>query len=75
MHSTTALLALILIVRVIDDYLGLVARDNLTWVTLWHANNTGADQPAHARSLVSTFVIHSLESKIIAFATRQIALF
>ena len=26
------------------------------------ANNTGADQPAHPRSLISAFVIHFLES-------------
>ena len=28
------------------------------------ANNTGADQPAHARSLISAFVIRVLESII-----------
>ena len=28
------------------------------------ANNKGADQPAHPRSLISTFVIHLLESTI-----------
>ena len=28
------------------------------------ANNTGADQPAHPRSLISTFVIHVLLSII-----------
>ena len=29
------------------------------------ANNTGADQPAHPRSLISTFVIRFLESIIV----------
>ena len=28
------------------------------------ANNKGADQPAHTRSLISAFVIHLLESTI-----------
>ena len=28
------------------------------------ANNTGADQPAHSRSLISAFVIHFLESTV-----------
>ena len=28
------------------------------------ANNTGADQPAHPHRLISTFVIHFLESTI-----------
>ena len=31
-------------------------------LTLLHANNKGADQPAHVHSLLSTFVICSLES-------------
>ena len=34
----------------------------------WHANNKGADQPAQMRSLISTFVIHSLESIIAKLA-------
>ena len=29
-----------------------------------HANNKGADQPVHPRSLISAFVICLLESKI-----------
>ena len=33
-------------------------------LTLLHANNKVADQPAHPRSLVSTFVIRFLESII-----------
>ena len=31
-------------------------------LTLLHVNTKGADQAAHPRSLVSTFVIHYLES-------------
>ena len=40
------------------------------WVTSWenlfmpNANNKGADQPAHPRSLISTFVVHCLNSVI-----------
>ena len=29
-----------------------------------YANNKGADQPAHPRSLISTFVVHLLDSII-----------
>ena len=39
------------------------------WATSWenlgffpYANNKGADQPAHPRSLISTFIVHCLES-------------
>ena len=36
------------------------------------ANNTGADQPAHPRSLTSTFVIRFLECIIRGLATGEI---
>ena len=36
------------------------------------ANNTGADQPAHPRSLISAFVIRFLESTICTLATGEI---
>ena len=36
------------------------------------ANKTGADQPAHPRSLISAFVIHFLESTICKRATGKI---
>ena len=39
------------------------------------ANNTGADQPAHPRSLISTFVICSLESIICKLAVGEISIF
>ena len=39
------------------------------------ANNKGADQPAHPRSLISTFVIRFLESFISKLATSQILIF
>ena len=39
------------------------------------ANNTGTDQPAHPRSLISAFVIHSLESTISKLATSEISFF
>ena len=32
--------------------------------TLLLANNKGADQPAHPRSLISAFVIHYMKSKV-----------
>ena len=42
----------------------------IIWATLWenlllpYANNKGADQPAHPRSLISTFVFRCLDSII-----------
>ena len=39
------------------------------------ANNTGADQPAHPRSLISAFVIRFLESIICKLATGEISTF
>ena len=38
------------------------------------ANNTGADQPAHPRSLISAFVIRFLESIICYLATGEISI-
>ena len=39
------------------------------------ANNKGADQPAHPRSLISAFVIRFLERIIFKFATSEISTF
>ena len=39
------------------------------------ANNTGADQPAHPRSLISAFVFRCLESIIYKLATGEISIF
>ena len=39
------------------------------------ANNTGADQPTHSRSLISTFVIRFLENFICKLATGEISIF
>ena len=38
-------------------------------------NNTGADQPAHPRRLISAFVIRFLESIISKLATGEISIF
>ena len=38
-------------------------------------SNTGADQPAHRRSLISTFVIPFLESIICKLATGESSIF
>ena len=40
-----------------------------------YENNKSADQPAHPRSLISTFVIHFLESTISKLATSEISIF
>ena len=39
------------------------------------ANNTGADQPAHPRSLISAFVVLFLENFICKLATGEISIF
>ena len=39
------------------------------------ANNTGAVQPGHPRSLISVFVIRVFESTISKLATSEISLF
>ena len=39
------------------------------------ANNTGADQPAHPRSLISAFVIRFSESIVCELATGEISIF
>ena len=39
------------------------------------ANNTGADQPAHPRSLISAFVIRFLENVIYKLGTDEISIF
>ena len=54
------------------DHLGLDARKP---VFGGFANNTGADQPAHPRSLVSAFVIPFLESIRCKLATDEISIF
>ena len=43
-------------------------------MTLLHANK-GADLPAHWRSLISTFVIHYLESIVVKLASCNISKF
>ena len=43
---------------------------------LWDvANNTGADQPAHQRSLISAFVIRFINSTICKLASGEISIF
>ena len=42
---------------------------------LGFANNKGADQPAHLRRLISTFVIRFSENLISKFATGEISIF
>ena len=40
-----------------------------------HANNQGQDQPVQPGSLISKFVVHSLESIIAEFASSKIPIF
>ena len=54
-----------------------VTTDNIYEKTcLWgFANNTGTDQPAHARSLISAFVIRFIDSIICKLATGEVSIF
>ena len=38
-----------------------------------YANNKGADQPAHPRSLISTFVVQCLDSIVPLLATAELS--
>ena len=38
-----------------------------------YANNKGADQPAHPRSLISNFVVRCLDSIISIFAISKVS--
>ena len=40
-----------------------------------YANNKGADQPAHLRSLISTFVVRFLDSMICILAISKVSRF
>ena len=39
------------------------------------ANNKGADQPAHPRSLISTFIVRCLDSSICILALSKVSRF
>ena len=41
----------------------------------WFANDNGADQPAHLRSLISAVVIRLLERTIARLVTSEISIF
>ena len=53
-------------------HMGLDVRKTCLWGL---ANNIGADQPAHPRSLISIFVISFLEGIICKLATGEISIF
>ena len=40
-----------------------------------YANNKGADQPAHPCSMISTFVVHCLDSMICILALSKVSRF
>ena len=48
-----------------------LSKENLIML---HVNNTGADQPAHLASLISTLMICSCESIIVKFAACKISI-
>ena len=44
-------------------------------LTLLHVNLKGTDQPAHQHSLISTFVIHYMESLVVKLAPCKKSIF
>ena len=58
------------IYKIYNNKLHSYLKINIIWATSWenlfmpYANNKGADQPAHPRSLISAFVVHCLDSII-----------
>ena len=52
-----------------------IGASSLENLILSHVNNKVSDQPVHPLSLISIFVIHSLESKISKLATLKISTF
>ena len=67
MHSYTFTICTLIVHIVLLHF--YAAKCNFIWavmpenLALLHANNEGADQPVHQRSLISTFVIESLPAK------------
>ena len=57
---------------VVEYFTWVSTRENLSSGV---ANNTGADQPAHWRSLISAFVIHFLKSIMCKLAIGEISIF
>ena len=54
------------------NYKWALAQENLT---LLYVNNKGAKQPVHPLSLISTFVVHSLQSLIAKPAMSKVLIF
>ena len=63
------LLRFVSVRETIGDYIAGPTRENLL---RGFAINTGADQPAHPRSLISAFVIRILKSIVCKLATGEI---
>ena len=55
------------------DYVSTVVEKDK--VSLLHANNKGTDQPVHLCSLVSTYVLNSLDSIISKLASYKVSIF
>ena len=49
--------------------------DHAKTCLMHYANNKGADQPAHPRSLISTFVVRCLDSMICILAISRVSRF
>ena len=53
----------------------LYGPDHAEMCLMAYANNKGADQPAHPRSMISTFIVRCLESVICILAISKVSSF
>ena len=65
----------LLLTNEVLEHVQLIWASTQEILILLHAKNKGADQAAHMRSLVSAFVIRSLERRITQLATCKISPF
>ena len=56
-------------------FLNLLEPGHAKMCLMPYANNKGADQPAHPRSLISTFIVRCLDSMICILAISKVSRF
>ena len=56
-----------------NTYINITEPGHEKMCLMSYANNKGADQPAHPRSLISTFVVHCMDSILPLLALNEIS--
>ena len=81
MRSATVKLKLVSLSPEVPNRLGflpaatIIGPGHAKTCLMLYANNKGADQPAHPRSLISTFVVRCLDSMICILAISKVSIF